>query len=51
MSVINTTPVTPVHERNSHDHKTKRGDQKGNSGAEIEVGWQESSQKEGESHC
>jgi hypothetical protein len=38
------------HERNPYDHKAKRGNEKGDSDAEIKVGWQESSKKEAESH-
>jgi len=36
--------------RNAHAQKTKRGDEEGNSDAEIKVGRSESSKKERESH-
>jgi hypothetical protein len=36
--------------RNAHAQKTKRDDEEGNSEEEIEVGWEEISKKERESH-
>jgi hypothetical protein len=49
LSVIRTTPYNSCYEENAHAHKTKRGEEKGDSDAEIKVGWQESSKKEPES--
>jgi hypothetical protein len=49
ISVIRAVPCNSCHERNVHAHKAKRHDEKGNSKAEIKVGWPESSKKEAES--
>jgi len=38
LSVIRATPYNSCHERNAHAHKTKRGEEKGDSDAEIKVG-------------
>jgi hypothetical protein len=38
ISVIRATPYNSFHERNTHAHKTKRGEEKGDSDAGIKVG-------------
>jgi hypothetical protein len=49
ISVIRATPYNSCYEENAHAHKTKRGEEKGDSDAQIKVGRQESSKKEPES--
>ena len=49
LSDIRATPRNPSYERNAHAHKTKRGEEKGDSDPEIKVGWQKSNKKEAES--